>query len=190
MTRKDLSSDQRALESEARAVFKLLKKKKLKFVLAESCTAGLIPATLAQIPGASDVLCGSTVVYRNDTKARWLGVSRKTLKDPGAVSAECALEMAQGVLTRTPEADFAVSITGHLGPAAPQGEAGNVFIALILRSKKVTTVQQFQILSPSERTPSARIKRQVLASLALLFMVRSLLKTSTFAQLKTGRGND
>ncbi|HET6424444.1 MAG TPA: CinA family protein [Planctomycetaceae bacterium] len=111
-----------------------LREKGLKIVFAESCTAGLASATLARIPGISEQHCGSAVVYRLDTKHEWLGVSRGLLEDPGPVSKEVAEAMATGVLKKTPEADIAAAITGHLGPNAPAGQDGLIWMAVASRA--------------------------------------------------------
>jgi len=106
---------------------------KKKVVFAESCTGGLVSATMTQIAGISDFHCGSAVVYRLETKAEWLGVSREKLQDPGPVSAIVAEQMADGVLNNTPEADIAVSVTGHLGPDAPENQDGLIYIGVAAR---------------------------------------------------------
>lgn len=114
-----------------------LREKGLKIVFAESCTAGLASATLARIPGISEYHCGSAVVYRLDTKHEWLGVSRGLLEDPGPVSKEVAEAMATGVLKKTPEADDAAAITGHLGPNVPAGQDGLVWMAVARRAESL-----------------------------------------------------
>ena len=101
-----------------------------RLVLAESCTGGLIAAQLATVPGVSQWWCGSAVTYREDTKIRWLQVSAKSIEARTAVSEQVAREMAIGVLRQTPEADVAASITGHLGPDAPPGQDGLIFIGI------------------------------------------------------------
>jgi len=114
-----------------------LKAKQMRIVLAESCTSGLLAATLGRIPGISESLCGSAVTYRNATKAGWLGVDRELLDDPKitAVSDSVARQMAMGVLQLTPEANLAVSVTGHLGPDAPAGQDGIVFVGILQREQ-------------------------------------------------------
>lgn len=99
-----------------------------RLVLAESCTGGLVAATLARTPGISEFFCGSFVVYRIDSKIRWIDVPESILVDPGPVSGEVALAMARGARARTPEADLALSITGHLGPNAPPEQDGLCYI--------------------------------------------------------------
>ncbi len=121
----------------AEEVSKRLKAKRLRIVFAESCTAGLLASSLGQVPGVSESLCGSAVTYRNATKTGWLGVDRKLLDDPDitAVSDPVARQMAMGVLRLTPEANLAVSVTGHLGPDAPSNQDGIVFVGLLQREQ-------------------------------------------------------
>ena len=106
-----------------------------KIVFAESCTGGLMSAVMATVPGISRVHCGSAVVYRLETKTEWLGVSASLLIDPGPVSEPVARAMVEGVLKCTPEADIAVAITGHLGPDAPDGQDGLIFVGTGVRGK-------------------------------------------------------
>src|SRR5688500_6750570 len=101
-----------SLDEIARRVAEELARRRLRLVLAESCTAGLISATLAKTPGISEWLCGSAVVYRNATKIAWLGVPATVMEDPGSgpVSPQCAEAMARGALDQTPEAQLSLSI--------------------------------------------------------------------------------
>lgn len=103
-------------------------------VFAESCTAGMIAGCLARIPGASDCLAGSSVVYQLNTKTAWLGVSAETLRDPGPVSQIVAEKMAESVLHKTPHASVSASVTGHLGPGAPQDQDGTAWSSVSVRS--------------------------------------------------------
>ena len=123
------------LEQPLRELASLLIQRESKIVFAESCTGGLISATLARFPGISFVHCGSAVVYRLDTKIQWLGIPAKMLIDPGPVSEAVARAMAEGVLGRTPEAAIGVSITGHLGPDAPPELDGQIFVGIALRGE-------------------------------------------------------
>jgi PncC family amidohydrolase len=121
------------LLADARRLADALQQLDVKVVLAESCTGGLVAASLAKVPGISDYLCGSAVTYRNDTKHQWLGVSNDKLTRPGPISAIVAREMATGVLAATPEADWSASITGHLGPDAPKRLDGLVYVGIAHR---------------------------------------------------------
>lgn len=89
--------------------------KGVRVACAESCTGGLVGGALTEIAGSSDVFNGSAVTYSNDAKMNILGVKSETLSRFGAVSSECAQEMAEGA-RRVYGADFAVSTTGIAGP--------------------------------------------------------------------------
>jgi PncC family amidohydrolase len=121
-----------------------IKVSKATVVFAESCTAGLISASLARTPGISEFLCGSAVVYQEATKIAWLDVSASLLASDGAVSESVAKAMAIGVLERTPLAQVSVSITGHLGPGAPPEQDGLVYIGLAKRSAQGYEVAVFR----------------------------------------------
>jgi PncC family amidohydrolase len=104
-------------------------------VLAESCSAGLVAALLGQVPGISEFLCGSMVVYQTPIKHQWLGISSEDLADPsiGPVSERVTEALARAILERTPQANLAASITGHLGPSAPPAMDGVVFCSIVTR---------------------------------------------------------
>lgn len=106
-----------------------------RLVLAESCTGGLIAASLATVPGISSVFCGSSVVYREQTKSAWLGIPPDLLRVASAVSAEVTTLIAMRVLEQTPEATIGLGITGHLGPAAPADLDGRYFLSCWTRGK-------------------------------------------------------
>ena len=91
-----------------------LSQKGLTVSTVESCTGGKIAAYITDFAGSSEVFTEGVVTYANEAKVR-LGVSEETLKEHGAVSAECAKEMAQSVKNRT-GTNIAVSTTGIAGP--------------------------------------------------------------------------
>ncbi len=107
------------------------RKTALTIATAESLTGGGVAARLTSISGASDYVLGGIVSYSNESKAKLLGVSEETLNTRGAVSAECAREMAEGA-RRAFDADFAVSTTGIAGPggATSRKPVGLVYVAL------------------------------------------------------------
>lgn len=101
---------------------------KITVATAESLTAGLVAATIADIPGASAVLRGGVVSYANEVKAAVLGVSEALLAARGSVDPQVAEEMAAGTRVAC-GADFGISTTGVAGPDAHDGKSvGTVYI--------------------------------------------------------------
>lgn len=122
-----------SLRKAAATLAACLSQRQVRIVLAESCTAGLAAATLAQTPGISRWLCGSAVVYREQTKIDWLDVSAADLEQHTAVSEPVARAMAAGVLSRTAEAAWSAAVTGHLGPDVPEGLDGIIYLGVARR---------------------------------------------------------
>jgi nicotinamide-nucleotide amidase len=123
------------------AVNKLLdrcKAKKLTVATAESCTGGLVAAAISEISGSSLVLDRGFVTYSNEAKQQMLGVTPATIDVYGAVSTECAEEMAKGALAHA-QVDLAVSITGIAGPtgAVPGKPIGLVYFCAASRSGRI-----------------------------------------------------
>jgi PncC family amidohydrolase len=129
----------RLLET-ARLVAETLAESGRQLVLAESCTAGLVVASLGVVPGISRHLCGSAVVYQESTKAAWLGVPEALFASPGVVSADVAAAMTAGALARTPHANLAAAVTGHLGPGAPSDLDGVIYVAVQFRGEGPTVM--------------------------------------------------
>ena len=94
---------------------KLLIEKKLVISTAESCTGGLLSSVLTDVSGSSAYTKLNFVTYANEAKHEVLGVSMETLEKYGAVSEECAREMAEGLMKRT-GCDVALCTTGIAGP--------------------------------------------------------------------------
>lgn len=88
---------------------------------AESLTAGLLAATLAEAPGASGTLQGGVIAYQNSIKEQLLGVDAELLQDRGAVDGEVAVQMARGARERL-GADVGLATTGVAGPEPHQGK--------------------------------------------------------------------
>jgi len=126
------------LLSAANSLLDLCKAKKLTLATAESCTGGLVAATLSEVPGSSLVLDRGFVTYSNDAKQQMLGVTPATIDVYGAVSTECAEEMAKGALAHA-SVDLAISITGIAGPTgAVRGKPiGLVYFCAASRSGRV-----------------------------------------------------
>jgi nicotinamide-nucleotide amidase len=113
-------------------VAQLLTERKIKLAVAESCTGGLIGHRLTNVPGSSKFFLGDFVTYSNELKTGILGVREETLKQHGAVSEQCVLEMAAGARERA-GADVAIATSGVAGPdgGTPEHPVGTVCIALV-----------------------------------------------------------
>ena len=99
--------------------------------IAESCTGGLLAKLLTDIPGASRFLERTAVTYANSAKTDWLKVDPDLLEQHGAVSAEVAEAMAEG-MRHAANSDYALSTTGIAGPDGGTAEkpVGTVYVAL------------------------------------------------------------
>ncbi|WP_050181384.1 competence/damage-inducible protein A [Domibacillus robiginosus] len=107
-----------------------LKEKQVTIAAAESLTGGLFLGELTAIPGTSTVVKGGVVCYTNEIKEQVLRVKHDTLTAYGAVSAECAKELAENVRELC-DAEIGISFTGAAGPAPLEGqEPGTVFLAI------------------------------------------------------------
>lgn len=126
------------------AVVDVFTKKGLTLSTAESLTGGLIAQRLVEISGASAMLKGGIVSYTNEVKHNVLGVSQQILDEKGAVSAECALEMARGA-RRLTGSDIALSATGVAGPTGgtEQTPVGRVYVAAV--SEKGEVVKELNL---------------------------------------------
>ena len=110
----------------------LLQERRLKLVLAESCTGGLLGSRITDVPGSSEYFLGSVVAYAYEAKAALLGVSWDTLNGKGAVSRETVLEMAHGARASL-TADISVAVSGIAGPGGgtPEKPVGTTWIGLV-----------------------------------------------------------
>ena len=141
------------LIEQATALLELCRRKKFRIATAESCTGGLIAATLTEIPGSSDVVERGFVTYSNAAKQTMLGVPAITIGQFGEVSRETAEAMATGALANSP-AELAVSVTGIAGPggARPGKPVGLVHFAaaskrgsLVHREKRFGDIGRAQV---------------------------------------------
>ncbi|MDA3956300.1 CinA family protein [Oceanispirochaeta sp.] len=116
----------------------LCRKQKITLVTAESCTGGLICASLTDIPGSSDIVWGGFVTYANAAKIRALSVSESLIAKKGAVSREVAEAMVTGALAMS-DAGLAVAVSGIAGPGggSPDKPVGTVWIAVSLKNGKM-----------------------------------------------------
>jgi len=113
--------------------------------LAESCTGGMIAAAITAVAGSSGVFLGSAVTYGNKAKEDILGVQRDIIMKFGAVSRECAVQMARGAL-RIFSADLALSVTGIAGPGGGSAEkpVGTVWFGFCSAEKEDAFVCSFK----------------------------------------------
>ncbi len=123
-------------EGLADSVVALLQQRHLMLAVAESCTGGGLGAMITAVSGASEVFHGGIISYSNDVKMKLLGVWPETLEHRGAVSEECAREMALGAAKAT-GADCALSITGIAGPGGGSKEkpVGLVYIGCTVQGR-------------------------------------------------------
>ena len=129
----------------------------VKISCAESCTGGLVGAALTDIAGSSDVFNGSAVTYSNESKHEILGVKTETLKKYGAVSIECACEMAEGS-RKIYGSDYAVSTTGIAGPdgGSPEKPVGTVCFAVAGKNGTRSAVRKLPGSRSEVRTRAVR----------------------------------
>ncbi len=135
-------------------LFLILKRKKLKLAVAESCTGGLLASSITSISGASKVFNLGLITYSNQTKIRILKVNKDIIKKYGAVSHQCCLAMVNN-LSKISQAHINVSITGIAGPkgGTKQKPVGLVYIGIkkgkkalinrcLFKSKKRSSIQK------------------------------------------------
>ena len=156
-----------SLAPELEPLAKLLRERKLSVAVAESCTAGLLGACLADLPGASGYFLGGFITYATDTKASQLGVPDEVLSREGAVSAEVAGAMAERA-AREMGADLALSITGVAGPETQEGKpVGLTYVGGWLRGRSQVEEHHFS---------GGRASNRLLAVEAALNLARRLLE--------------
>ncbi|NVN86225.1 MAG: CinA family protein [Rhodopseudomonas sp.] len=189
MSGSDARADSRAL---ARSLLDLCRSRKLTIATAESCTGGLVAATLTDIPGSSDVIDRGFITYSNEAKHAMLGVTNTMLSTFGAVSKETATAMAVGALENA-DVDLAVSITGIAGPggATPGKPVGLVHFAVAARDGRIahrehrfgaigrsavrqrSVVEALRMLMELARGPQAPTKPRTAVSASRLRVARS-----------------
>ena len=118
-------------DSMQKVIGKTLKERGMTVGVAESCTGGFLASLFTSLPGASEYFYGGVVSYDNSVKMNVLGVEKKVLDTYGAVSQECAQQMAAGA-RRVLGTDYAIATTGIAGPDGGTADkpAGTVWIAV------------------------------------------------------------
>ena len=150
-------------------VVELLKEKGYSLSAAESLTAGLFLAELANEPGISGTLFGGVIVYDEDAKVNQLDVDPVMLEEFGIVSKECAEALASQVQQKF-NTDVGIGITGAAGPTPHDGEpVGSVWIGIALPNEKPET---YKLLLSGTRNNN-RIRS---ARFALYYLIKELSK--------------
>ena len=118
-------------------IVKLLKRKRLKLSVVESCTGGMLSSAITSVSGSSKVFSMGLVTYSNQSKNRLLKVPKQVIKKHGAVSIQCCFSMVNN-LSKISKSNVVVSITGIAGPSGgtKQKPVGLVYIG-IKRANKV-----------------------------------------------------
>ena len=120
-------------------VAKMLVENNLKIAVAESCTGGMVSASLINYPGISSVFMEGCVTYSNEAKMKSLGVKKETLDVYGAVSDKCAKEMASGVAARY-NTNVGIATTGIAGPGGGSDEkpVGLVYFGIYINGDVIS----------------------------------------------------
>ena len=120
----------------------ILKKKKLKLAIAESCTGGLLSSSITSVSGASKVFSMGFVTYSNQAKINILKVPKKIIQKYGAVSVQCCLSMVNN-LSKISKSKLCISVTGIAGPkgGSKQKPVGLVYIGI--RKDKIVKVNRY-----------------------------------------------
>ena len=137
--------------------------------VAESCSAGMLAARLTRLPGASEYFKGGVVAYSDDVKREALGVPASLIEEHGAVSAEVAEAMADGVLERF-GTELACGITGIAGPDGGTEDKPIGYVCFCVKSKDGNSIARQPVI------PGGREDIRERSALVALHMLRVLLK--------------
>ena len=123
----------------------LLRKKKLKLAIAESCTGGMLSSAITSVSGASKVFTMGLVTYSNQAKMSILKMPKKIIQKHGAVSIQCCLAMVNN-LSKISKSKMCVSITGIAGPkgGTKQKPVGLVYVGVKNGRKILVSKNQFK----------------------------------------------
>ena len=126
-------------------IITLLKRKKLKLAIAESCTGGMLSSSITSVSGSSKVFTMGLVTYANQAKTSLLKIHPKIIKKNGAVSVQCCLAMVKN-LSKISKSKVCVSTTGIAGPkgGSKQKPVGLVYIGIKVGKKVVVNKCNFK----------------------------------------------
>ena len=122
-------------------IISLIKRKKMKLAIAESCTGGMLSGAITSVSGSSKVFTMGLVTYSNQSKVNILKIPKKKIMKHGAVSYETCLSMVKN-LNKVSKTNISVSITGIAGPkgGTKKKPVGLVFIG-IKKGNKVLVIK-------------------------------------------------
>ena len=117
-------------------IISLIKRKKMKLAIAESCTGGMLSSAITSVSGSSKVFSMGLVTYSNQAKIVILKIPQKIIKKYGAVSVQCCLAMVNN-LSKISKAKLCISVTGIAGPkgGSKLKPVGLVYIGIKLGNK-------------------------------------------------------
>ena len=126
-------------------IISLIKRKKMKLAIAESCTGGMLSSTITSVSGSSKVFTMGLVTYSNQAKINILKIPQKIIKKYGAVSVQCCLAMVNN-LNKISKSKVCVSITGIAGPkgGSKQKPIGLVYIGIRVGKKVIVNKCNFK----------------------------------------------
>ena len=126
-------------------IVSLLKKKKLKLAIAESCTGGMLSSAITSVSGSSKVFILGLVTYSNQAKTSILKIPKQIINKKGAVSVQCCLTMVNN-LSKISKSKVCISITGIAGPkgGSKQKPVGLVYIGVKIGKKVIVNKCNFK----------------------------------------------
>ena len=120
----------------SKKILVILRKKRLKLAVVESCTGGMLSSAITSVSGSSKIFTLGLVTYSNQSKNRLLKVPKEIIKKYGAVSSQCCSSMVKN-LSKISQSNVSISITGIAGPngGSKKKPVGLVFIGIKRASK-------------------------------------------------------
>ena len=146
----------------------------IKLSTAESCTGGLLSSRLTDIAGSSAYTKENFITYANEAKIEILDVKPETIEKYGAVSEECAKEMAEGIYNKT-GCDIAISTTGIAGPTSNEEGKSIGLMYVAIKNKYSLECKEINV-NPQH---SRRMIKYIFTQEALKFLIDFLNKNYT-----------
>ena len=126
-------------------IISIIKRKKMKLAIVESCTGGMLSSAITSVSGSSKVFTMGLVTYSNQAKKNILKINQKIIKKFGAVSVQCCLAMVNN-LSKISKSKICISITGIAGPkgGSKQKPVGLVYIGIRIGKKVIVNKCNFK----------------------------------------------